>query len=261
MNLLVVLIVASGLMITGWNVQAKDILMIAPLIPPHFDEQGNGRIGDVIQATLAECGHTVRFEMVPFGRHWKDYRDFSKYDGLATAEVDQIFPGFTTRPFHHLQDGAMVLANSDLTKIQNVYELEGKRIVTFPKADKILGITHLVSQFKSFSMRSERFDQVRPLLAGRTDAILADGLITAHFLFLLKERAEAGKEPDIQWSPVVFRRIFNKGPQRLYFRDKSIARDFDKCHEILEDRGDLERITKPYLDKYQEIIKDQYPNN
>ncbi len=260
LKLIIVGIVVSGLMIIGCNAQAKDILMIAPLIPPHFDEQGNGRIGDVIQATLAECGHTVRFEIVPFGRHWKNYNDYSKYDGLATAEADQVFPGFTTRPFHHLQDGAMVLENSDLAKIQNVYELKDKRIFSFPKADKILGISHMVSQFKSFSMRSDRFEQVRPLLGGRSDAVLADGLISAHFILQLKERIEAGKEPHIQWSPVVYRRIFAKGPQRLYFRDKTLSENFNRCYKTLEERGDVERITKPYLEKYQTIIKDQYPS-
>jgi len=234
--------------------------MIAPLIPPHFDKDGKGRIGDVIRTTLMECGHRVRFEMVPFGRHWKDYRDYSKYDGLATAEADQKFPGFTTLPFHHLQDGATILKNSDLARIRNVSQLQGKRIVAFPSADKILGITDMVPRFKSFSMRSDRFDQVRPLLSKRVDAILADGLITAHFILLLKERLKAGKEPDIQWRPVVFRRIFAKGPQRLYFRDKTVMEDFNRCHKILEKRGDLARITQPYIEMYKGIVKNQYPN-
>src|SRR5438874_596997 len=121
--------------VTGY---AKDIRMVAPIIPPHFDGQGTGRLGDVIKATLAKCGNTVQFTMVPFGRHWKEYRDSTSFDGLATAEADQAFPGFSTKPFMHLQDGATVMAMKGLQGITTVAELRGKRVVAFPDARQIL---------------------------------------------------------------------------------------------------------------------------
>ena len=77
--------------------EPKELHLIAPNIPPHFDDMGRGRIGDVIRAVLERCGQTVRFTMVPFGRHWNDYEKNGGYDGLATAEADQVFPGFTTK--------------------------------------------------------------------------------------------------------------------------------------------------------------------
>ena len=235
--------------------------MIAPSIPPHFDAAGNGRIGDVIKASLKACGHDVSFTLVPFGRHWKDYVDDEGFDGLATAEADQEFPGFTTKPFMHLQDGATVLKGSGLELIMSVEELYGMRIVAFPNADKILGIEASVPKFKTFKMRTVRLDQIRPLFAGRADAILADGLITANFIQVLRENAEAGQEPDVDaMRPVVFRRIFSAGPQRLYFRDESIARDFDRCFQGLLESGEVERITKPYVDRFREVLGDQYPN-
>ena len=241
--------------------RAAELQMIAPNIPPHFDAQGNGRIGDVIAATLKACGHTVSFTMVPFGRHWKDYVDNEGFDGLATAEADQTFPGYTTKPFMHLQDGAMVLAGTGLEQIISVEELHGKRIVAFPNADEILGIEASVPQFKSFKMRANRFDQIRPLFSGRTDAILADGLITANFIQILRNNAKAGQEPDVDPAlPVVFRKIFGAGSQRLYFRDEGTTRDFDRCFEELMASGEIERITKPYVDRYREVLGDQYPN-
>jgi hypothetical protein len=241
--------------------QAATIEMIAPNMPPHFDASGRGRIADVVRAGLDRCGHAVKFTMVPFGRHWKDYADNPAFDGLATAEADQIFPGHTTRPFMHLQDGATVLSDEGLAHITRVDELRGRRVVAFPAADKILGIEAHVPEFRSFSMRAERFDQIRPLLARRADAILADGLITAHFIKLIRDRARVGQEPDI--SPeraVVFRRIFAVGPQRLYFRERSIAEGFDRCFSELRDSGEVERIAKPYVDRYRDILADQYPN-
>ncbi len=235
--------------------------MIAPNIPPHFDDHGNGRIGDVIKATLKKCGHKVSFTMVPFGRHWKDYEDDEGFDGLATAEADQTFSGFTTEPFMHLQDGATVIAGGGLDTIQSVAELDGKRIVAFPNADKILGIESFVAKFKSFKQRADRFDQIRPLFSGRADAILADGLITAHFIQRLRTNAKAGNEPDVDVArQVVFRRIFAMGPQRLYFRDESVTREFDRCYKDLLGNGEVERITTPYVDQYRDVLGDQYPN-
>lgn len=251
----------SLLIFTGVSpVDAKALHLIAPQIPPHFDDRGRGRIGDVIRAVLERCGHTVRFTMVPFGRHWSDYKTHESYDGLATAEADQVFPGFTTNPFIHLQDGATVIDGRGLQGIVRVEQLAGKRIVTFPNADEILGIKHLLSKFKSFKHRTNRYDQIRPLLAGRADVILADGLITAYFMQKLRDRAKAGQEPDVNAvQPVKFRRIFAKGPQRLYFRDEAISKDFDRCSEELIASGEVDRIAKPYVDRYRAILEDQYP--
>lgn len=243
------------------DAESKDLRLIGPNIPPHFDADGRGRIADVVRKTLERCGHSVNFTMVPFGRHWKDYTDNTSFDGLATAEADQKFPGYTTKPFMHLQDGATVVADQGLASITSVDQLRGKRIVAFPEADKILGIEALVPQFKGFSMRADRFDQIRPLFAARADAILADGLITANFIRILRERARAGQEPDVDPTrAVVFRKVFSAGPQRLYFRDQAIARDFDRCFQELLTSGEVERITKPYVDRYRDILGDQYPN-
>lgn len=247
-------------LVMATTANAKDIHMVAPIIPPHFDDQGHGRIGDVIKATLASCGYNVRFTLVPFGRHWKEYRDSDNFDGLATAEADQTFPGYSTLPFMRLQDGATVMGAKGLQEIRTVAELRGKHVVAFPDARKILGIEHDVPMFASYSERSNRFDQLRPLFADRVDAILADGLITAHFIGVLKDNALAGKEPEVNPArQPLFRKIFNEGPQRLYFRDEAVSKSFDRCFLELQRTGVVERLTKPYIQKYKLIVDDQYP--
>ena len=242
--------------------EAREIHMVAPDIPPHFDKSGQGRIADVIRAALEKCGHGVRFTIVPFGRHWKDYIDDASFDGLATAEADQKFAGHSTKPFMRLQDGATVRGDGGLEAIVSVDQLKGMRVVAFPAADKILGIEAQVPQFKSFAMRADRFDQLRPLFAERADAVLADGLITAHFITVLRDRARAKLEPNINPSSrVAFRRIFPSGPQRLYFRDAEIASAFDRCVDELRASGELVRIAKPYVDRFRDILGDQYPDD
>jgi ABC-type amino acid transport substrate-binding protein len=254
-------LVAFGAMLTSVGASANDIHMVAPNIPPHFNHMGNGRIGDVIRATLARCGHQVRFTMVPFGRHWKEYKDSTAFDGLATAEAGQSFPGFSTRPFMHLQDGATVMAARGLQEVSTVSDLKGRHVVAFPNASEILGIERDVPAFASYAERSNRYDQIRPLFADRVDAILADGLITAHFIGVLADEARAGREPEIDPSRrPVFRRIFQAGPQRLYFRDQTVAADFDRCFRQLLSEGEVDRLVQPYLDRYRAIVGDQYPS-
>ena len=246
----------------AFNAEARDIRMIAPDIPPQFDKSGRGRIADVVSAALERCGHTVRFTVVPFGRHWKDYADDASFDGLATAESDQTFPGHSTKPFIRLQDGATVRGGGGLETITSASQLIGKRVTAFPAADKILSIESLTGQFKSFSMRADRFDQLRPLFADRADAVLADGLITSYFIALLRERARSGMEASINPdAAVVFRRIFPSGPQRLYFRDAALAADFDRCVDDLRASGQLLRIVTPYVARFRDILSDQYPDD
>ncbi len=64
----IVVLVSLWASVSASTARAAELQIIAPNIPPHFDKQGNGRIGDVIAAMKA-CGHTVSFTMVPFGRH------------------------------------------------------------------------------------------------------------------------------------------------------------------------------------------------
>jgi len=54
-----------------WPGQAKEIAMIAPIIFPHFDDRGRGRIGDVISAVMKHCGHSVTFND-PLPLNWSD---------------------------------------------------------------------------------------------------------------------------------------------------------------------------------------------
>lgn len=218
--------------------QAKELRMVAPIIPPHFDDQGAGRIGDVIKATLARCHYEVQYTMVPFGRHWQEYKDSASFDGLATAEADQAFPGFSTRPFMHLQDGATVMARRGLQGIKSVNELGGRNVVAFPNARQILGIEGEVANFASYGERSNRYDQIRPLFADRVDAILADGLITAHFIGVLTDSARAGSEPEIDPSlQFVFRKDISGGAATPVFSGSDCRQQFRPLLQGASKRG------------------------
>lgn len=72
--------------------------------------------------------------------------------------------------------------------------------------------------------------------------------------------------PIMYWSPnvdagqrLLFRRVFAKGPQQLYFRDARVARNFGRCLESLEKNGALDKVAKPYVDMYSDIVLNQHP--
>ena len=245
----------------GVTASSKALEIVVPYLPPQFLHDGSGRAGDVVQATLKSCGHAVRFTSVPYGRHWQRYRNEPKFDGLGTAEGDHTFPGFSTKPFIRFQDGATTLKGSGFDTFTNVQQFHGSRIGTFIDAERILGIDVSVPKFSAFQQRTNRFDLIRPLFAGRIDAIFGDGLITEYFIELLKEKSQSGIEIDIYDGKMSsFRKIFNPVPQILYFRDEAISDDFDRCYQKLLDSGEIERITKPYVDQYRHQLRDQYPN-
>ena len=247
--------------LSGETASSKALEIVVPYLPPQFLQDGSGRAGDVVQATLNRCGHAVRFTSVPFGRHWRRYRNEPTFDGLGTAEGDQTFPGFSTKPFIRFQDGATTLKGSGFDAFTNVQQFHGSRIGTFIDAEKILGIEDSVPKFSAFQQRTNRFDLIRPLFAGRIDAIFGDGLITEYFIELLKNNSQAGIEIDIYDGKMSsFRKIFNPVSQRLYFRDEAIADDFDRCYQILLDSGEIEQITNPYVDQFRHQLGDQYPN-
>lgn len=237
--------------------------MIGPNIPPQIDENGRGRIGDVIKASLLNCGHTVRFTIVPFGRHQQEYMENPAYDGLAIADTDrQDLPGYATVPFHHLQYGALVLANSDLNKIDAIEALHDKRVLVSLKADRLPGITEQVAKFSTFVEHHYNFDKIRLLLSGRTDAILGDGLVMADAFAQIRERTQLGQEPYIDPSvSIVFRKLFPRSPQQLYFRDQSITEAFNGCYKHLLQQGLIDKITRPYVEKHRAVLNDQYPNH
>ncbi|MEE4376434.1 MAG: hypothetical protein V2J55_02835 [Candidatus Competibacteraceae bacterium] len=261
MNALIIKLLSTIFLLYLSTGYAKEIHMIAPDIPPQIDENGRGRIGDVIKVTLLNCGHTVRFTIVPFGRHWREYIETSYYDGLAMADAQhQDIPGYATEPFHHLQYGAFVVADSDLNNLKTLEDLQNKRVLASRSVSTLPSITGQVPKFSAFVKYHHDLEKIRLLMSGRTDAILGDGLIMADAFAQIQERIRSGQEPYVDPSVlVIFRKLFPSSPQRLYFRDQSIAKDFNRCYNDLLQQGLIDKIARPYVEEHHDVLNGQYP--
>ena len=63
-----------GLVSAALPAAARPVTILAPELPPMMAADGTGREASIIKETLAACGHEAHFKVVPFGRHWNDYR-------------------------------------------------------------------------------------------------------------------------------------------------------------------------------------------
>ncbi|MCP5425245.1 MAG: ABC transporter substrate-binding protein [Gammaproteobacteria bacterium] len=251
---------AVWLALGGIRAHAKEVHIIGPQFPPQIDETGEGRIGDIIRATLLKCGYGVRFTIVPFGRHWRDYRDHADYDGLAIVDEGQELPGTPTRVFQHLQNGVVVLSDASAPKIGSLDDLRGHHFVSFLSVNALPESFRPMAEYKYYSLYSDRFDALRLLLSGRMDAIVADGMVMAYSFERLQERVGYGQEPDIDpQATIVFHPILPPTPQRMYFRDRQVAEDFDRCYGELLEQGVIAKLLKPYQAAHRAILADQYP--
>jgi ABC-type amino acid transport substrate-binding protein len=234
--------------------RAADILVSAPELPPQVNESGGGREADSIRAILEACGHSVRFQLAPFGRHWRQYADRERFDAVTTVPPGMELPGHASPAYIRYQNGASVLEGSGL-RIESVDDLEGLRIVTFEDGVNILGLQDQVERFKDIEEVANQVTHSRLLFRERVDAVLSDGLIFAEFNRRLRQSDAPYIDADQQ---VIFHAIFPPTPYRMVFRDQGLRDDFARCHEQLEADGTLEAINERYVSRYRETVGSDY---
>lgn len=252
-------------------VAARPVTVLAPELPPMVSADGTGREATIIRETLAACGHEARFKVVPFGRHWNDYRDSVRSSGQgsgqSTAQVDAVstvpagveMPGARSAPYILYQNGASVLKSSGLN-VQSLADLAGKRVITFSGAPDVLpGLRAAIPSFGDFRERADQMVHSNLLFAGRVDAVLADGLIFAEYNRQLQEKAKsAGGLPFDPAQPVQFTAIFPPTAYSMVFRDESLRADFDRCLAEMKARGRIDAIDREWVARYAATVGDRY---
>lgn len=240
---------------------ARTVTVLAPELPPMVAADGTGREASIIAETLAACGHTAAFKVVPFGRHWIDFRDGAAVDAVATVPVGMAMPGSRSVPYIRYQNGASVLKSSGLT-VGSLADLAGKRVVTFSGAPDVLpGLREAAPSFADFRERADQMIHSNLLFAGRVDAVLADGLIFAEYNRQLQAKAEAGGLPFDPRQEVVFTAIFPPTPYTMVFRDDGLRSEFDRCHDVLAKGGRIDAINRAVVERYFSTVGDRYLSN
>ncbi|WP_281262034.1 transporter substrate-binding domain-containing protein [Azospirillum thermophilum] len=242
---------------------ARTVTILAPELPPMMTAEGKGHEAAIIGETLEACGHTASFRVVPFGRHWIDFRDGAQAgaaaDAVTTVPTGMELPGARSVPYIRYQNGASVLKRSRLS-VASLADLAGKRVVTFAGAlDVLPGLREAVPGFADFRERSDQLVHSNLLFAGRVDAVLADGLIFAEHNRLLLAKAEMGGTlPFDPRQEVVFAAIFPPTPYTMMFRDAALRDAFDRCFSDLEKKGRIDEINRAAVEPYRATVRNQY---
>ncbi len=260
------LVLFIGLVSAALPAAARPVTILAPELPPMMNTDGTGREASIIKETLAACGQEAHFKVVPFGRHWNDYRDGvqvgKQVDAVTTVPAGMEMPGFRSVPYIHYQNGASVLKSSGLT-VRSLAELAGKRVITFSGAPDVLpGLRAAIPSFGDFRERADQMVHSNLLFAGRVDAVLADGLIFAEYNRQLQEKAKSGGGlPFDPAQPVQFTAIFPPTPYSMVFRDESLRADFDRCFAELKAKGRIDAIDRDWVARYAATVGDRYLPN
>lgn len=255
-----------GLASAALPAAARPVTILAPELPPMMTAAGTGREASIIKEALAACGHEAHFKVLPFGRHWNDYRDGvqagGQVDAVATVPPGMEMPGSRSVPYIFYQNGASVLKSSGLT-VRSLADLAGKRVITFSGAPDVLpGLRAAIPSFGDFRERADQMVHSNLLFAGRVDAVLADGLIFAEYNRQLQEKAKsAGGLPFDPAQPVQFTAIFPPTSYSMFFRDESLRADFDRCFAELKAKGRVDAIDREWVARYAATVGDRYLSN
>ncbi len=253
--------IAISLIATGFASQianAGEITVAAGNLPPHITKQGEGREAEIIRSSLEACGHTVKFVVQPFTRHWETYKTDENIDAVATVPIGLPLPGVASSHYISFHNGVSSLAAAKL-KSKSLSDLSGKSVVAFAGAKGILpGLDTAISTFKSYTEKTDQIKQSRLLFSGRADAVLGDGLIFAEYNRTLQEQAKTkdlGFDPE---QPVKFSAIMEATPYVMMFKDASVNDDFNRCYSELKSAGTIDAINNKYISKYKNVVGDEY---
>lgn len=248
------LLSAAAALISTHAIAAEVEVLVGDL-PPMVNQDGSGREAEIISATLEHCGHTAKFTIQPFTRHWQSFES-GKGDAVATVPVGMPTGGTQTAPYVAYQNGISFLKSSGL-QVTALGDLDGTRIVAFEGASNIIpGLSGATGGFKSYREMADQETQSKLLYGKRVDGIVGDGMLFAEFARQLQEAGAASGVDASQ--PIEFRAIFEPTPYGMSFRDPAIAADFDRCFAELEAEGKIAEINSRWTDKYREALSDNY---
>jgi polar amino acid transport system substrate-binding protein len=246
-----------GILVSA-SADARELSIVASELPPMFTKNGSGHEADIVRETLAACGHSVKFTVVPFIRNLTEFKK-GAYDAVATVPSDIDLGGQKSAVYFQYQNGASVLASSGIT-INSLSDLAGKRVISFANARKILpGLHEAAGSFADYRENAGQLIHSKLLFAARVDVVLGDGLIFAEYNRQLRERAKGGE--GLPFNPhqnTIFTAIFPPTSYVMVFKDGAVRDDFNHCFQQLSESGRIAAILKEAVEPYRDTLGAQY---
>lgn len=240
------------LLVLAGSGRTETLKILAPDLPSSVEPGGAGRDAEIVTAIMRSCGITPDYEVLPFGRHIRNFVDTDRGDAVMTVPRGQSLGGFPSRTYIWYQNGAILL-ESNPRKPYRIEHLRGMRVVTFAGGNKILNLEGISGSFSEYMEHANQRLHASMLYMGRVDVVLADGLIFAEAVRELKGDPKFAKRIDTDL-PVMFVPIFNPSPFTMVFREETYRDRFNDCLRHLEASGELRVINKNYIEKYRQII-------
>lgn len=237
---------------------AREVSLLAPNLPPMMNLSGQGHEAVIIKETLAACGHTVTFTVLPFVRHWAQYKE-GRHDAVTTVPPEMDLGGARSVTYIRYQNGASILrANSP--PLKSLADLKGKRIIAFKGAKEILpGLKEAIPELSRYDENTDQLIHSNLLFAKRADVVISDGLIFAEHNRQLRDNAKAGKKlPFDPHQDVAFNALFPPTPYTLVFKDTRLRDDFNHCFAKLQQAGRIDAILKAAVLPHRKTVGTQY---
>ena len=243
--------------VASFSANAAEIKILAGDLPPMMNPDGTGREAEIIKTTLERCGHTVKFEVQPFTRHWTSFKDGAG-DAATTVPPGLPLPGTPTAQYISYQNGVAFLATRP-TAFETLADLNGNSVVAFKGAAEIIpGFGDASKGFSEYRELADQITQNKLVFGGRAAAAVGDGMIFAEYSRQLQESKEA--LPFDPNQPVRFNALFEPSPYVMQFRDPAHAADFDRCFKEAEADGTVAKINRAWVDKYRATLGSSYLN-
>lgn len=206
----------------------RTVRVVAGLIPPYMNSEGEGRESVAIHAAFAKQSGaaTVEFFVLPFSRHWTSFLNDDRFDAVATVPDGMRIEGFHSRRYITYQNGIGYRCDDHPGRFA-LEELDDLDIVAFSGASTVLDpLRHRIPAFASYIEIADQRVHSQMLIDGRADAIVADESIFAYYNDEIRDALPAEAQrgmPDL-----CFAAIFPKTDYHMVFRSESLRDIFDE---------------------------------
>lgn len=215
------LLLATCIAVATLPADADEVVVAVPLsMQPYFvPVADNGLAYDTIRAAFAAQGHSVRPLYVTMRGLPGLVRDASAVDCVPMVSPGLEHDWTRTRGLDLLQDFAITRPNRRLDRME---DLSTGRVLAYRGATRFLGegFRAAVARNPQYREISNHRAQVKLLLQGSIDVIVADRLLVAWYLDYLKQQGEDPAE-------LVLHDLFEPIAEDFVCRRPEIAAAFD----------------------------------
>jgi polar amino acid transport system substrate-binding protein len=231
--------------LTG-NIQAKELRIgVSFSIPPYVIQATDSGIElELLRSALAIRGHKVNIEYQPLARTFHELKT-GKLDAIINTKKNMHEGVFYSDVAIHFQNCAISLKDNNFN-IKTISDLQGKSIVAFQHAAKLLGedFANEIKLNPNYIELANQNQQVKMLMKQRMNVAVMDKNI---FIYFLRQSYLSGQltKTEVQ-QEVICHKVFPPTAYRFAFLHEDIRDDFNFGLAQIKQDGTWLAIEKKY---------------